>query len=83
MSDSLRPHESQHARPPGPSPTPGVQGLLTPPLLPQPIVEPLGESWILNLNTSGSLFKFLILFETQPLLVSSGSDDACITGQQL
>ena len=24
MSDSLRPHESQHARPPWPSPTPGV-----------------------------------------------------------
>ena len=24
MSDSLRPHESQHTRPPGPSPTPGV-----------------------------------------------------------
>ena len=24
VSDSLRPHESQHARPPGPSPTPGV-----------------------------------------------------------
>ena len=24
MSDSLRPHESQHARPPGPSPTPRV-----------------------------------------------------------
>ena len=24
MSDSLQPHESQHARPPGPSPTPGV-----------------------------------------------------------
>ena len=24
MSDSLRPHESQHARPPCPSPTPGV-----------------------------------------------------------
>ena len=24
MSDSLRPHESQHARPPGPLPTPGV-----------------------------------------------------------
>ena len=23
--DSLRPHESQHARPPCPSPTPGVQ----------------------------------------------------------
>ena len=25
MSDSLRPYESQHARPPCPSPTPGVQ----------------------------------------------------------
>ena len=24
MSDSLRPHESQHARPPCPSPSPGV-----------------------------------------------------------
>ena len=24
VSDSLRPHESQHTRPPGPSPTPGV-----------------------------------------------------------
>ena len=24
VSDSLRPHESQHARPPGPSPSPGV-----------------------------------------------------------
>ena len=24
MSDSLQPHESQHARPPFPSPTPGV-----------------------------------------------------------
>ena len=29
MSDSLRPHESQHARPPCPSPTPGVQLRLT------------------------------------------------------
>ena len=25
MADSLRPHESQHSRPPCPSPTPGVQ----------------------------------------------------------
>ena len=24
VSDSLQPHESQHARPPSPSPTPGV-----------------------------------------------------------
>ena len=27
MSDSLRPHESKHARPPCPSPTPGVHSL--------------------------------------------------------
>ena len=26
--DSLRPHELQHARPPCPSPTPGVQGTM-------------------------------------------------------
>jgi len=31
MSDSLRPHESQHARPPCPSPTPGVHPDSCPP----------------------------------------------------
>ena len=30
MSDSLQPHESQHARPPCPSPTPGVHSDLRP-----------------------------------------------------
>ena len=30
VSDSLRPHESQHARPPCPSPTPGVYSNLCP-----------------------------------------------------
>ena len=30
VSDSLRPHESQHARPPCPSPTPGVHSDLRP-----------------------------------------------------
>ena len=29
VSDSLRPHESQHARPPCPSPTPGVYSLMS------------------------------------------------------
>ena len=29
VSDSLRPHESQHARPPRPSPTPGVYKLMS------------------------------------------------------
>ena len=31
VSDSLRPHESQHARPPCPSPTPGVHSNSCPP----------------------------------------------------
>ena len=31
MSDSLRPHESQHAKPPCPSPTPGVYSNSCPP----------------------------------------------------
>ena len=30
MSDSLRPHESQHARPPCPSPTPGIHSKACP-----------------------------------------------------
>ena len=30
VSDSLRPHESQHARPPCPSPTPGVHCMEVP-----------------------------------------------------
>ena len=30
VSDSLRPHEPQHARPPCPSPTPGVHSNSTP-----------------------------------------------------
>ena len=33
MSDSLRPHESQHSRPPCPSPTPGVHSDSCPPSL--------------------------------------------------
>ena len=34
MSDSLRPHELQHARPPCPSPTPGVHSDLRPSVMP-------------------------------------------------
>ena len=48
MSDSLRPHESQHARPPCPSPTPGVHPnpcssnhlILCRPLLLLPLIFP-------------------------------------------
>ena len=48
MSDSLRPHESQHARLPCPSPSPGVYSnscpsshlILCPPLLLLPLIPP-------------------------------------------
>ena len=40
MSDSLRPHELQHARPPCPSPTPGVYLILCHPLLLLPSIFP-------------------------------------------
>jgi len=43
MSDSLQPHESQHARPPCPSPTPGVHSdsnILCRPLLLLPPIPP-------------------------------------------
>ena len=49
MSDSLQPHVSQHARPPCPSPTPGVHSdsvmpssrfILCPPLLLLPLIPP-------------------------------------------
>ena len=46
MSDSLRPHESQHARPPCPSPTPGVY----------PNSRPL--SWWCHPATSSSVVPF-------------------------
>ena len=46
MSDSLRPHELQHARPPCPSPTPGVH----------PNLWPL--SWWCHLTISSSVIPF-------------------------
>ena len=44
MSDSLRPHELQHARPPRPSPTPGVYSNSCPSLL-------LGRKVMTNLDS--------------------------------
>ena len=46
MSDSLRPHELQHARPPCPSPTPGVHSSSCP------------LSWWSHLASSSSYFPF-------------------------
>ena len=61
MSNSLRPHESQHARPPCPSPTPGVRSDSRPssqwchpaissccPLLLLPPIPPASESFPMN-----------------------------------
>ena len=46
MSDSLRPHESQHARPPCPSPTPGLYSNSCP------------SSWWCHLAISSSVIPF-------------------------
>ena len=47
MSDSLQPHESQHARPPRPSPTPGVYSNY----------EYSLEGWMLKLQYFGHLMR--------------------------
>ena len=58
VSDSLRPHESQHARPPCPSPTPGVYS------------NPCPSSWWCHPTISSSV----ILFSSCPQsLPASGS----------
>ena len=46
MSDSLKPHELQHARPPCPSPTPGVQS------------NPCPSSWWCHPTISSSVVPF-------------------------
>ena len=55
VSDSLWPHESQHARPPCPSPTPGVYANSCP------------SSWLCNPAISSSVIPFSC---PQPLLAS-------------
>ena len=58
MSDSLRPHESQHTRPPCPSPTPGVHSNSRPssrcchPVISSSVVP--FSSWSQSLPASGS-----------------------------
>ena len=50
MSDSLQLHESQHTRPPCPSPTPGVQ----------PNPSPLSQGCCLTISSSDILFSFYL-----------------------
>ena len=58
MSDSLRPHELQHARPPCPSPTPGAHP------------DPCPLSWWCHPTTSSSVIPFSFCFQSFP---ASGS----------
>ena len=58
VSDSLRPHEPQHARPPCPSPTPGVY----------PNLCPLSQWW--HLTISSSVVPFFSCLQSFP---TSGS----------
>ena len=58
MSDSLRPHESQHARPPSPSPSPGVHSNSCP------------LSWWCHLAISSSVVPFSFCPQSLP---ASGS----------
>ena len=54
VSDSLRPHESQHARPPCPSPTPGVHSDSHP-----------SSQWC-HLAISSSVIPFFSCFQSLP-----------------
>ena len=69
MSDSLRPHKPQHARPPCPSPAPGVH----------PDSCPLSQWYYLIISSSVALFSFCLQsfpasgsFPVRQLLVSGG-----------
>ena len=57
-SDSLRPHESQHARPPCPSPTPGVYS------------NPCLSSWWCHPTISSSVIPFSSCPQSLPASVS-------------
>ena len=54
MSDSLRPHESQHTRPPCPSPTPGVHS----------DSHPSSQKVLYCLRKKNLFFLFIILLES-------------------
>ena len=74
MSDSLRPHESQQARPPCPSPTPGVHSKLEV-THPQKLAEP-----VLRKRLWASLPAALHLLQASLVsssLVSSGDVPGC------
>ena len=69
VSDSSRPHESQHATPPCPSPTPGVHSNLCPsswwchPAISSSVVPFFSNKWWLNelMNSLRKLFKIVLI----------------------
>lgn len=40
-----------------------------------------GENWVLNLNNGVTLGRFLVLVESQSLLISGGNDDVASQGR--
>ena len=66
VSDSLRPHESQHARPPCPSPTPGVHP------------NPCPLSWWCHPTISSSVIPFSSCPQSLPAWVFSSESTLCM-----
>ena len=70
MSNSLRPHESQHARPPCPSPTPGVYP------------NPCPSSWWCHPAISSSVIPFSSCPQSFPALGSLSMSQLFTSGSQ-
>ena len=70
MSDSLRPHEPQHSRPPCPSPTPGVHSNSCP------------SSWWCDPSISFSVIHPLLLLPPIPPSISVFSNESTLCMRQ-
>ena len=70
MSDSLRPHEPQHSRPPCPSPTPGVHSNSCP------------SSWWCDPSISFSVIHLLLLLPPIPPSISVFSNETTLHMRQ-
>ena len=69
VSDSLRPHESQHVRPPCPSPSPGVHSDSRPS---SPWCHPAISSSVIPLSSCPQSFPASASFQTSQLFASGG-----------
>ena len=69
MSDSLRPHESQHPRPPCPSPTPGVYSYSCPS---SQWCHPAISSFVVPFSSCSQFFPASASFPVSQLFASGG-----------